>query len=104
MEKYFYLLSLTLLLALSGCKGKGTEQTKEQMASVETTNLRLKIGGMTCTGCEKTIEAGLSQIDGIRSVDAVFADSSAMLQVDTTKVKLEKIKSVIAALGYSVIE
>ena len=64
----------------------------------------INIGGMTCAACASRIERGLSKLDGIENVSVNFASEKAIVNYDTTKVKLETINSEIEKIGYEVIK
>lgn len=62
---------------------------------------RLKVEGMTCTGCETKIENKLTKIDGIYEVDASFYAASVTVVYDPQQVPLEDILSTVKKLGYN---
>ncbi|MFT3740474.1 MAG: cation transporter [Breznakibacter sp.] len=101
-----WILLFAMPLVWFACNaGKTADRSAD--AATETAHvatMNLKVGGMTCSGCEKAIEAGLTTLDGVVKVDATFTDSTAVVEADTAKVDVDKIKTTIAALGYTVIE
>ncbi|GFR36351.1 heavy metal translocating P-type ATPase [Thermobrachium celere] len=64
----------------------------------------LKISGMTCATCAKTIERVLSRADGILNAEVNFALEKLYVKYDTSKVRLSMIKSIIKKAGYDVVE
>lgn len=94
---FFYSFVLALLLA--SCSGSVSKPAQTEMA--ENLKISLKVGGMTCDGCEKTIETGVAQLQGIKSVDASFKDSTVEVSLDSTLVHEADIKATIAKLGYT---
>ncbi len=98
------LLALSLILA--GCaQEKSGETTNEQSAAVTpdagTRLISLDVEGMTCTGCETGIKMALKKIDGVKKVDASYADGSASVVVEDGTVPDEKIIEAIEKVGYS---
>lgn len=64
----------------------------------------LRISGMTCASCAKTIERVLGKADGILSAEVNFALEKLYVKYDTSKVRLSMIKSIIKRSGYDVVE
>ncbi len=58
------------------------------------------VNGMTCVGCEVTLEDQVSKIEGVVSVKASHTDSKAVIEFDTTKTNLHIIKKIIKEAGY----
>ena len=65
--------------------------------------LRIKINGMVCGGCENRVKTALSEIDGIESVDANH--STGMVTVKSENdLNVAQIKERITDLGFEIIE
>lgn len=106
--KVFSSLLIFIAFILAGCnntpEGKN-EQTKEK-AQVNAENVVLidiDVNGMTCTGCENTIKNGVSELEGIVSVEASHLDGKTYVKADTSLVNPEQIKEVIKEKGYEVV-
>jgi len=97
--KTSFFFSLMMILLLAGCSGSSSKPAQNEVA--ENLKVSLKVGGMTCDGCEKTIETGVAQLKGIKSVDASFKDSTVVVSLDTTLVHEADIKGTITKLGYT---
>ena len=65
-----------------------------------TKSMIIKIGGMTCASCVKTIETVLSEVPGIREVRVNLATESANVIYDPTITTIENIKDAIEGVGY----
>ncbi len=100
------LLLCTLTVAFFACNNTNTKpETKSQEVVVNTAaikTLHLKVSGMTCEGCEKTIETSLTKLDGVVTVDALHQSGVADISYDTTKVSIELLSQTINNLGYKV--
>jgi Cu+-exporting ATPase len=72
-----------------------TDSKKPDKASI-------RITGMTCTTCARTVEKGLSQTPGVEQADVNFASEKASIKYDPAKVGLDKIKNIVSQLGYGV--
>lgn len=64
--------------------------------------IKLKVKGMHCGSCVKIIEESLSEAKGIKSIKVDLADETAEIEFDKNIVTIDKIKSEIETLGYSV--
>lgn len=63
---------------------------------------RLRIEGMTCSGCEKRIESSLSNIEGVESVKASTARSEAEIAYDPVLTDPSRFRKKIEELGYTI--
>lgn len=63
----------------------------------------LGIGGMTCTGCQNTIERALRQKPGIVKARVNYRLGNADIQYDADIIALEEIIGTIEAVGYQVL-
>ncbi|RUT79487.1 copper chaperone [Ancylomarina longa] len=66
--------------------------------------MELNVTGMTCTGCENTVENGLKNMDGVIEVKASHKDNKVILKVEKNKVNRDEISQKIEAVGYKVEE
>ncbi|ABO34737.1 heavy metal translocating P-type ATPase [Methanococcus maripaludis C5] len=65
--------------------------------------VKLKISGMTCAVCVKTIEKSVSKMDGVESITVNLLDESAVINFDEKIVSIEDIGIKIESLGYEVL-
>lgn len=64
---------------------------------------KLEIEGMTCTGCEQSVNYSLKSQEGVISATSSYKTGIAYVQYDKTKVKLEELKKAIEEkVGYKV--
>jgi copper chaperone CopZ len=98
---YFFLISIATLTIIS-CKSetKTTEETKTVSIPVE--KYEVLIDGMTCTGCEQTIQTAVNGLDGIEKVTASHIKGDAIVEVQKGKFDSLAIKSKISEAGYTV--
>ena len=65
--------------------------------------LKLKIDGMVCGGCENRVKSALALIDGVESVDANH--NTGMVTVKSENdLDVAQIKERITDLGFEIIE
>lgn len=88
-----------ILTALSCVKSKKSPNSD---ASIEKSLIEVSIGGMTCTGCEQTIQAGITKLEGIKSVKASYVTSNALVEYYPGITDTVKIKAAITGSGYTV--
>jgi len=75
----------------------------KEIIIVKESNLLKKnitVKGMTCVGCEVTLEGELLKIKGVVNVKASHNEDKAFITFDSTKTNLKIIKNVIRKAGY----
>jgi copper chaperone CopZ len=103
--RIFLLIALVLVYS---CKSSTpTEETMDSPASAaldssKLVNLEIEVQGMTCTGCETTIETGILALPGIAGADANFVTGKTLVKADTSVTNTAGIKAAIEARGYTV--
>jgi copper chaperone CopZ len=95
----YLIFILATLLAIS-C-GHDKKIVKEGVP-LEVSGIEVSIAGMTCTGCEQKIQAGVSRLDGIKSVKASHTAANAVIEYYPDVVDTLKIREAIAGSGYTV--
>ncbi|MDF5719476.1 MAG: heavy metal translocating P-type ATPase [Rhizonema sp. PD37] len=83
------------------CEGDRNHDHKHVEAAA-TKKLQVKVNGMDCGSCAKTIEVGLQQMAGVRDVSVNFATEQLQLSYDPTLVSETAIAERIKTLGYTV--
>ena len=64
----------------------------------------LKVDGMTCVNCARTIEIGLGKKEGVKKVEVSFELGKVNVEYDSSKISQEEIVKTIENLGYRVVE
>jgi len=90
-----------LVFTLCSCGGNNGK-TEKETASPEASTMEVAIGGMTCTGCEQTIQTNIGKLEGVNSVRASFTTGVALVEYIPGKVDSTKIKDAITRSGYTV--
>lgn len=62
------------------------------------------VEGMTCTGCERSINLSLNKLEGINSAKADLGSSSVSVEYDPSVISVDKIKSAVNKLGYKIVD
>jgi len=55
-------------------------------------NIRIKIKGMTCATCAKTVEKSLANLNGVLKADVNLATETASVELISGKVDLKTVK------------
>lgn len=64
--------------------------------------VRFIIEGMTCVGCEVTVNSELSKVKGVIAYKTSYASKSSLVTFDKSKVDVKTIEAVILKTGYKV--
>jgi copper chaperone CopZ len=89
-----------LAISCSGNKSKGVKDETAQNPSL----IEVSIKGMTCTGCEQTIQTRVGGLEGVKSVKASFVTGKAMIEYLPGVTDTVKIKEMITGSGYGVVK
>jgi len=103
---YVMILIILFVFACQNAPKENTEQTAspaEEIVKVNVQKIEITIEGMTCTGCENTIQNTIKEFDGIYSVTASHLDGKAILEIDSTKADILKIEEAINTVGYKAV-
>jgi mercuric ion transport protein len=101
-----------IAIMLFACKAKTTESAASESLTASDliinpgalVQMDLSVEGMTCTGCENTINEGVSEIAGVVEVSSSFKDGRTFVKYDSTQTNIDKISRVINEKGYNVKE
>lgn len=100
---YKLLMTLGIIFFVSCQSGKqsseNTGNDKSEIVLVEDT---LNISGMHCDMCEKSIEKGVNELEGISFVKASLEDSSTIVKYDAAKTDLAQIEKAVEKRGYKI--
>jgi len=92
---------IILVFTMASCGGKTTKTEKETPVA-EAARMEVSIGGMSCTGCEQTIQTNIGKLEGVKSVKASFTVGNALIEYYPGIVDSLKIKEAITGSGYTV--
>jgi mercuric ion binding protein len=97
------LLFIAVIAAFfAGCAGKSTTENASPATATTVANktVVLAVEGMTCTGCENTVQESVTKIAGVTEIKASHLDSTAVVTFDSTKTNLAAIGDAINEAGY----
>lgn len=98
MKHLFYIVIFSCFIMACQPTGK-----HEQTITVKESDLcreTLIVDGMSCVGCEVTIEEKLLKIDGMVDVKASHKTGQVKVEFDSTKIDINTIKAAIVEAGY----
>ena len=95
-------LALLLFVIFTGACGNEKKTIKQEVLQ-EPLVTQVAIGGMSCTGCEETIQNAVGKLEGIKSVKASYTAGNAVIEFFPDKVDTVKIKEAISGSGYTVV-
>lgn len=99
MKKIIFIAIITAFFA--GCSGKTTStENAGKVAAVANKTVTLAIEGMTCTGCENTIQESVTKIAGVTAIKASHLDSTAVVSFDSTLTTVNAIGDAVTEAGY----
>jgi len=55
---------------------------------------------MTCSGCERTVQRVVENLEGVKSSKADLKSSTVSVEYDPSKVSIDKIRSAVDGVGY----
>ena len=67
---------------------------------METTTI--KVGGMSCGGCVKSVTGVLTALDGVAKAEVSLEQKQAVVEFDAAKVNRDQLKAVIEDAGFEV--
>lgn len=109
MKKVLLLLALPLFII--ACQGKGDKKQSgtEPAAQVEVAPeniqfVEIAVEGMTCTGCENTVEKSVMALDGVMDVEASHINKTALVKYDKTRANPDDMMTKINDKGYEALE
>lgn len=91
-------VSLMALMIAVAC---GTKQ--EQAKAVANTTLTLSVEGMTCSGCEESVQTALTKLNGVTEATASHTDSTVVVSFDSTLINVAQLGDEINNLDFQYI-
>ncbi|ABB23222.1 heavy-metal-associated domain family protein [Pelodictyon luteolum DSM 273] len=63
----------------------------------------VRVEGMTCGGCERSVKEALMELEGVLSAEASFLENVVRVDYDPDMISIRAIMSVIVELGFRVV-
>lgn len=87
-------------MACNGNQAKQEKADSQIIDSMAVASYVIDVEGMSCGGCENTIQKAIMELPGAVSVDADHASGKVMVKYDTTKIEVALLKETIDSKGY----
>ena len=108
--KKIFIVVIALTFVLIACKTKSESKNEGESGKSTEMNINpdavvlmdVSIQGMTCTGCENTVKSSISELPGVIDVSASFTEGKAIVKLDTSLIKMDKISEAVSSKGYIV--
>lgn len=101
ISKVKSIVLITLIAFAFACNTPGKKA--EKAADNNTVSrIEVSISGMSCGGCEQTVQTDVAKLDGIKSVKALSTIGKAFIEYSPAVVDTAKIRAAIVSAGYSV--
>lgn len=98
--KVFLLLAISLIVSCKSNKSVKEDSIITKDIEIPFKKYEIKIEGMTCTGCEQTIQTVVSGFKGIKKVEASYEKGYAIIEVEEGKLDTLAIKEKVNESGY----
>ena len=101
-----YLMMVFCFFLAFSCNNAGSKKNVKVVSppveeNVKSIAVELSIQGMSCTGCEQTIQSGISSIDGVKQVKANFKNGKAYVEFIPGIADTIRMKEKITSSGYA---
>lgn len=95
------LLLVVIVFSIISCGNQGKKQ-KQTEDSASTAKIEVSVSGMTCTGCEQTIQNNVMKIEGVSFVKADLKAGRAVVDYNPAVADTSDIRKAITGSGYKV--
>ncbi|HRZ41378.1 MAG TPA: cation transporter [Bacteroidales bacterium] len=102
MRKLLIVALLAVILA-PACRNQQTQEPENLQEAIDSTRLvtiRYSVEGMTCTGCENTINQAVTEIEGVTQAKSSHLEKYTEVTYDTALVQTDMIEKAINGKGY----
>jgi copper chaperone CopZ len=103
MTNRVLLVFFALIFSIS-CAERGQKAGEEKDVSLDSTRLvtvKFSVEGMTCTGCENTVNYAVGEMEGVTEVVSSHEERYTLVTFDSLLVSGEEIGKVINSKGYT---
>ncbi len=106
MAQMRYLIIVVCFFLAFACNNNGSKKSTKEVKPPVEENVRpiaveLSIQGMSCTGCEQTIQSGIGTIDGVKQVKANYKNGKAYVEFIPGIADTVRMKEKITSAGYT---
>ncbi|MFO7723149.1 MAG: cation transporter [Bacteroidales bacterium] len=98
------LLTLFALFFCIACAERGKPAEEANGSVLDSTNLvtvKYSVEGMTCTGCENTVNYAVGELEGVAEVTSSHQEKYTLVTYDSGLITEEEIEQAITGKGYT---
>lgn len=95
------ILMVAIMAIIVSCNSTGKKAEKGP-ENLKVSAIEVSITGMTCGGCEQTIQTSVSKVEGIKSVKASAVSGKALIELNPEGADTAMIRKAITDKGYGV--
>ncbi|NPD46167.1 MULTISPECIES: cation transporter [unclassified Lentimicrobium] len=104
MKKILPLLLFLSIFTFLSCHFSGQSETNKKEVLGDLVEISISVDGMTCSGCENTVNTQLLKFDGVVESTASHIEKNVIVKVDTLLTSVNEMKAEIGRVGYTIIE
>lgn len=101
--KKLILLILPVLFIFASCNNSGEVKKDQLFNPDQLVEIQISVEGMTCGGCENTVNTELIKLDGVLDAKASHLEKLVIVSVDTNVSSVRDMEACISKVGYTVI-
>jgi len=102
--KKLILFILPILFVFASCNNSGESKNNQKLNPDQLVEIQIAVEGMTCGGCENTVNTELIKLDGVVDARASHIDKNVIVSVDTNVSSVSEMEECISKVGYTVIK
>ncbi len=95
------ILLIALLAIIVSCNSTG-KKVEKAPDTLKVSAIEVSITGMTCAGCEQTVQASVTKVGGVKSVTASAVSGNAIIEFNPEGSDTAMIRKAITDSGYGV--
>lgn len=96
-------LLLFLMQLTISCNNEGAKKEVDK-SKLQVVELEVAVDGMTCSGCESSVNTSLLKMDGVQDSKASHIDKKVIIKLDTNVTSIGEVKATISDIGYTIIK
>lgn len=101
LRKIPELLFVLIMIVILSCGNQKKSPLKAGETAIAS-KIEVSISGMTCTGCEQTIQTSVTKLEGVSTVKADYKSGKAIVDFNPDLTDTSKIRIAITHSGYKV--
>jgi copper chaperone CopZ len=106
MKKIIIFITTGLLVVAcqqpTGGQQESQETAKKEWKAENLQRVKINVEGMTCDGCERTVNGALEQLPGVKSATSSHEHGMATVKIDTSVTSMHQMMESIKETGYTV--